>query len=85
MQLWWIFGEHDLHNIRHNFGIQLKVKFDHNNPNSFIESNNTKVFIQTSHDAEFLDHLTHYVQTTKAHHTYSLSSLDPSTKASWKG
>jgi hypothetical protein len=32
------FGEHDLHNIPHNFGIQHKAKFDHNNPNSFIET-----------------------------------------------
>jgi hypothetical protein len=47
------FGEHDLHNIPHNFGIQHKVKFDHDNPNSFIESNNTKVFIQALHDAKF--------------------------------
>jgi hypothetical protein len=76
------FGKHDLHNIPHNFGIQHTVKFDHNNPNSFIKNNITKVFIQALHDVGFLEHLTHYLHTTKAHHTYSLSSLDPSTKAS---
>jgi hypothetical protein len=32
------FGEHDLHNIPHNFGIQPKVNFDYNNPNAFIET-----------------------------------------------
>jgi hypothetical protein len=31
--------------------------FDHNNPNSFIENDNIKVFIQALHEAESLDHL----------------------------
>jgi hypothetical protein len=40
-----------------------QLNFDHNNPNSFIENNITKVFIQALHDAKFLDHLAHYLHT----------------------
>jgi hypothetical protein len=55
------FGEHDLHNITHNVGIQHKAKFWSHNPNSFIEHDNTRVFIQALHGAEPLDHLHTYV------------------------
>jgi hypothetical protein len=71
MQMWWILVSMISTTYHTTLVFNTRWNYDHNNPNSFIENDNIKVFIQALHDAESLDHLhTMYIQ--QKHHTRTL-------------
>jgi hypothetical protein len=70
MQGWWILVSMISTTDHTTLVFNPRWDFDHNNPNSFIENDNIKVFIQALHDAESLDHL---------HTMYNLQKLNTRT------
>jgi hypothetical protein len=57
MKIWWIWVSMVSTTYHTTSLFNPRWDFDNNNPNSFIENDNIKVFIQALHDAESLDHL----------------------------
>jgi hypothetical protein len=84
IQMWWILVSM-ISTIYHMTSVfNTRWNFDHNNPNSFIEKRQHKGVHPSITWCGVFGSPTHLC-TTKDHHTYSPSSLDPYTKASGEG